>query len=162
MRAAPTVARENPDQPAVRALLGALDRYLASLYPPEANHLLDVAALQERGVAFFVARDAAGAPVGTAACVVRDGEPASGGRRYGEVKRMYVAPAARGTGVGTRLLAALEAALCEDGVALAMLETGRDQPEALALYRRSGYAPCAPFAGYADNGLSVFLSKALA
>ena len=35
-----TIRPERPDQPDVVALLGALDAYLASLYPPEANHIL--------------------------------------------------------------------------------------------------------------------------
>jgi len=50
------IRRESPDQPQVLALLDALDRYLASLYPPEANHILDVQALLSPEVDFFVAQ----------------------------------------------------------------------------------------------------------
>ena len=41
-------------------------------------------------------------------------------------------------------------------------ETGRDQHEAVRLYQRHGYQPCAAFNGYPDNGLSLFLEKRLA
>ena len=54
------------DQPEVMALLAELDSYLASLYEPEANHILDVHQLLQPEIAFYVARDE-GRPVGTAA-----------------------------------------------------------------------------------------------
>ena len=155
-----TVRREDPDQPDVRGLLAALDRYLATLYPPEANHILDVQALQAPDVRFYVARDVAGTVLATGAWVARPGEPATAGQRYAEIKRMFVAPAERGRGIGARVLAAIEDALAAEGLTLALIETGRDQPEALALYARAGYVRRAAFGGYPDNGLSVFLEKA--
>jgi putative acetyltransferase len=157
----PTVIRrERPDQPEVLALLAALDAYLMSLYPPEANHILDVQALLGADVAFFVAR-ASGRAVGTAAYRRMPGEADTGGLPYGEIKRMYVDPAQRGQGLGGRLLAALEDGLRADGCALALLETGRHQYAAVALYERCGYAPRAAFGGYPDNGLSAFYGKRL-
>ena len=157
------IRRERPDQPEVRALLGALDDYLASLYPPEANHILAVDELLAPEVAFFVARaaDEGGRPVGTAALRPMTGEPATGGRAFGEVKRMYVDPARRGQRIGARLLDALEGELRAAGVALALLETGRDQLEAVRLYERHGYRRRGAFAGYPDNGLSLFMEKVL-
>lgn len=147
-----TIRPERPDQADVVALLDALDAYLASLYPPEANHILDVQALLAPDVRFLVARSD-GVAVGTGAVRLGDG--------YGEVKRMYVAPSQRGQRIAEQLLQALEAQLRSEGVAQARLETGRDQAEALRLYQRCGYTRCAPFGGYPDNGLSVFLGKAL-
>lgn len=152
------IRRERPDQPDVLALLGDLDRYLDSLYPPEANHILGVRELLAPGVAFYVARDD-GRAVGTAALRCMPGEQATAGEPFGEIKRMYVAPAMRGQRVGVRLLAALEEQLRREGLALALLETGRDQAEALRLYERAGYARCAAFGGYPDNGLSVFYRR---
>ena len=154
-----TIRRERPDQPNVAALLGELDAYLDAMYPPEANHILGVNALLAPDVTFVVARDADGIAVGTGAC--RPG-PAASGEPYGEIKRMFVAPAARGLRIGERVLATLEDALRNEGRPWALLETGRDQIEALRLYRRCGYAECPPFGGYPDNGLSVFLGKRLA
>ncbi|MBK6472513.1 MAG: GNAT family N-acetyltransferase [Betaproteobacteria bacterium] len=154
------IRRERPDQPEVEALLAALDGYLMSLYPPEANHILDVQALLGADVAFFVARDGEQA-MGTAAYRRMPGEPETGGVAYGEVKRMYVDPAYRGRRLGVQLLGALEDGLRADGCRLAVLETGRHQHEAVALYERCGYTERAAFGGYPDNGLSVFYGKTL-
>jgi putative acetyltransferase len=154
------IRRERPDQPEVVALLAALDGYLMSLYPPEANHILDVQALLGADVAFFVARDGEQA-VGTAAYRRMPGEADTGGLAYGEIKRMYVDPAQRGHRLGVRLLGALEEGLLADGCRLALLETGRHQHEAVALYERCGYRLRPAFGGYPDNGLSVFYGKTL-
>jgi putative acetyltransferase len=154
------IRRERPDQPEVMALLADLDNYLATLYAPEDNHILDVAALMAPGVAFFVARDG-GQIVGTGAVRCMPGEPATGGRPYGEIKRMYVDPARRGEGLAAQLLDTLEDTLRAEGYGLALLETGRHQLEAVRLYERCGYKPCAAFGGYPDNGLSVFYGKPL-
>ncbi len=155
-----TIAAERPDQPEVVALLAALDRYLGSLYAPEANHLLSVDELLAPSIRFFVARDA-GEAVGTAAFRRMAGEPATGGLPYGEVKRMYVDPSRRGRRLGARLLVALEASLRAEGFRLAVLETGGEQTEAVKLYEGAGYRPRGPYAGYPDNGLSVFYEKPL-
>lgn len=149
-----TIRPERPDQPEVVALLDALDAYLGTLYPPEANHILDVQALLAPEIRFLVARRD-GVAVGTGA--VRRSADGS----HGEVKRMYVAPAQRGQRIAEQLLQALEADLQAQGVAHAKLETGRDQHAALRLYERCGYTRCAAFGGYPDNGLSVFLEKRL-
>ena len=157
------IRRERPDQPPVMALLAELDRYLGSLYEPEANHILDVHALLQPEIAFYVARAnlEGGRPVGTAAFRRMNGEPDTGGQPYGEIKRMYVDPAFRGHRLGARLLAALEDGLRGEGYRLALLETGREQTEAVKLYEREGYTPRGVFGGYPDNRLSVFYGKAL-
>jgi GNAT superfamily N-acetyltransferase len=67
-----------------------------------------------------------------------------------EVKRMYVAPSARGRGVAKALLAALEDAARERGWTTLRLETGPRQPEAIGLYSRAGYRPIAAFGAYVD------------
>ncbi|MGH9140606.1 MAG: GNAT family N-acetyltransferase [Vicinamibacterales bacterium] len=56
-----------------------------------------------------------------------------------EVKRMWIDKAARGFGVGARLLGELERHARDAGVRLLRLETNRTLREAIALYRRSGY-----------------------
>ncbi|MES1161492.1 MAG: GNAT family N-acetyltransferase, partial [Rhizobacter sp.] len=145
-----TIRPERPDQPEVVALLDALDAYLATLYAPEDNHILDVQALLAADVSFFVARRD-GVAVGTGAVRRCEG--------YGEIKRMYVAPKQRGQRFAEQLLQALEDRLRSDGLAESRLETGRDQAAAVRLYERCGYVRCAPFGGYPDNGLSLFMSK---
>jgi DNA-binding MarR family transcriptional regulator/GNAT superfamily N-acetyltransferase len=57
----------------------------------------------------------------------------------GEIKRMWVASAARGLGVGRCLLGALEDHARQLGIAVLRLETNRALHEAQALYRRCGY-----------------------
>jgi putative acetyltransferase len=158
----PIVIRpEPPDHPQVAALLGELDAYLGALYPPEANHILGAEALRDPAVD-FVAAWSGPALLGCGATRRMPAEPASGGRGYGEVKRMMVRPAARGRRLGALLLAELEARLRRRGIGLAMLETGRDQAQAVRLYERAGYRRRGPFAGYPDNGLSLFYAKELA
>jgi putative acetyltransferase len=156
----PTIRRQRPDHPQVAALLGRLDDYLASLYPPEANHILDVQALLVPEVDFFAAW-AGDEVVGTAAARRLPGEPATDGRPYGEIKRMVVAPGYRGVGLGSRLLATLEDSLCSHGLRLALLETGAAQTAAVRLYERCGYTQRTAFGGYPDNGLSLFFEKVL-
>ena len=154
------IRRERPDQPEVVALLDALDRYLAALYEPEANHILGVQELLAPEVSFLVARSG-GHIVATGACRRMPGEPDTDGLAYGEIKRMYVDPAQRGRRIGVQLLGALEAELRVEGHRLALLETGTDQLEAVRLYERAGYTRRGAFGGYPDNGLSVFYAKAL-
>ncbi len=154
------IQQERPDQPEVIALLEALDRYLATLYPPEANHIMSVQELLAPEVCFFVAR-AGAAVVGTGAFRRRPAEPASGGAPYGEIKRMVVDPAWRGQRVGARLLSTIEAAMQGQGLHLALLETGPAQAEAVRLYERAGYGLRRPFGGYPDDGQSVYYGKLL-
>ena len=147
------VTLESPDQPEVIALIAELDAYQDTLYPPEARYALDLAALKQPNVAFAVARDASQRAVGCAAVVV-DGT-------QGELKRMYLRPAARGQGLAQQLLQVLEAAAAGMGCRHLCLETGPHQAEALAFYARQGFARCGPFGSYPDHPLSVFMEKRL-
>lgn len=65
----------------------------------------------------------------------------------GEVKRMYVAPAARRRGHARRLLVALEDAARTIGLQRLRLDTNAQQPEAVALYHACGYAEIADYNG---------------
>lgn len=57
----------------------------------------------------------------------------------GEIRRMYVSPAARGRGVGKAVLQALEAAAADRGLATVRLDTTDNLTEARRLYERAGY-----------------------
>lgn len=155
------ISPERADHPQVMALLDALDRYLGDLYPPEANHILGVEALLEPGVHFLVAREG-GRIVGCGATRRMAAEPGTDGREYVEIKRMMVDPACRGRRIGERLLGRLESAAAAEGLDRALLETGAEQTGAVRLYERSGYRRRGTFAGYPDNGLSLFYEKRLA
>ena len=84
------------------------------------------------------------------------------GTRAAEVKRMYVTPDVRGLGYAKRMLAELERAAREAGHDWMVLETGLVQPEAIALYRSSGYVDVPPFGYYAASEESVHLGRLLA
>ena len=154
------IRAESPDQPDVRALLSDLDGYLASLYPPEANHIVDVDGLLAPEITFYVAREGSQA-VGTGAVRRMADAAETGDEAYGEIKRMYVDPAFRGREIGMQLLDVIERQLRSEGIRLALLETGAHQQQAVRLYQRCGYTRRAVFGGYPDNGLSVFYGKAL-
>lgn len=149
---------ERPDHPEVVALIRALDAYQQALYPPESNHLLDLASLVRPEVIFCVAR-IDGAAVGCGAALLACD---TAGQPYGEIKRMYVDPGRRGNGLGRAILGFLEEELMQRNVTLARLETGIYQPEAIGLYERMGYRPIGPFGDYGEDPLSLFYEKVLA
>ena len=62
-----------------------------------------------------------------------------------EIKRMWIAPQARGLGLGRRLLETLEACATTGGARLAHIETSAVLTEALALYRSTGWVEVPPF-----------------
>lgn len=102
-----------------------------------------------------------GVPVVSGAWRRRDDVDALGTRRTAEVKRMYVAPAARGLGLARAMLAHLEASARESGAEATVLETGLAQPEAIALYESSGYTPIAKFGYYSHAPQSRCYAKRL-
>jgi DNA-binding MarR family transcriptional regulator/ribosomal protein S18 acetylase RimI-like enzyme len=61
------------------------------------------------------------------------------------IKRMWVAPEARGLGVGRRLLAELEDHARRRGADVVHLETNKTLREAATLYRSAGYVEVDPF-----------------
>lgn len=81
---------------------------------------------------------------------------------HGEVKRMYVVPAARGTGVSSAILRGLEDAARARGWDRLVLETGERQPDAMRLYEREGYRRIPNFGYYVDSPLSRCYEKRLA
>ncbi|RCW45240.1 acetyltransferase (GNAT) family protein [Halopolyspora algeriensis] len=65
-----------------------------------------------------------------------------------ELKRMYVVPRARGLGLARAMLAELERTAARAGRRRVLLETGLRQPEAIGLYRSSGYHEIEKFGVY--------------
>ncbi|WP_329110889.1 GNAT family N-acetyltransferase [Micromonospora sp. NBC_01699] len=78
-----------------------------------------------------------------------------------EIKRMYVDPVARGSGVATAVLRALEAAAVERGWSTLRLETGTLQPDARRFYEREGYRHIDAFGSYVGSELSVCYERRL-
>ena len=110
--------------------------------------------------AFFVTY-LAGEPVATGAWRRRDDVEAFGTRHTAEIKRMYVVPRARGIGVARRMLARLEESAVAAGVPVMVLETGTEQPEAMALYESSGYSRIESFGHYKWSPLNRCYAKRL-
>lgn len=147
----------DPGHPDARALMAQSEALASRLYPAQSNHFEPPEGLRGPQGAFFGCW-AGGTLVGCGGVkhVAPADEPA-----YGEIKRLFVLENTRGQGIAKRLMARLEAELAARGVALARLETGIHQPEALGLYRRLGYVERGPFGDYAIDPLSVFFEKRL-
>lgn len=149
----PTLSAASWDHPDVAALTAAQQVELRARYggagepgvPPSAA---DVAVV-------LLARDDHGTPIGCGAL-----RPLEEG--CAELKRMYVAPSARGRGVSRLLLTGLEAEAVGRGWTTVLLETGPRQPEAIGLYTSAGYRPVPAFGHYGDDAEdSVFLAREL-
>jgi GNAT superfamily N-acetyltransferase len=78
-----------------------------------------------------------------------------------EIKRMYTAPAFRGQGIAAAVLNALEQWAAELSYESCVLETGKRQPEAIALYKKSGYIIIPNYGQYAGVENSVCFRKTL-
>lgn len=102
---------------------------------------------------FFVAY-LHGESIGCGAVKHHGGDPA-------EIKRMWIAPAARGLGIGRRLLEHLEARASAGGARVARIETSAVLVEALNLYRSTGWVEVARFNDepFADHWLEKTLSQ---
>jgi putative acetyltransferase len=104
--------------------------------------------------AFFVAFADDGTPVGCGGLRPLD-------ESHAEIKRMFVHPAHRGSGVSSALLARLERFGHEAGWSRLVLETGLLQPDAIRFYSREGYTRIPNFGYYADSDDSVCFEKVL-
>lgn len=78
-----------------------------------------------------------------------------------EVKRMYVALNSRGQGIASTILRELERWAVGLNYKKCRLETGKKQPEALALYKKNGYTIIPNFAQYKNIENSVCFEKIL-
>ena len=114
-----------------------LDERFASGFDPDKSILASLDQFAPPRGAFLVMR-IDGKPVGCGGLA-----PLSEDAAY--LKRMWIAPEARGLGLARRLLAALEDKARAIGYRIVRLETNRALAEAQRLYRSSGYVEVAPF-----------------
>ncbi|MDQ6786752.1 MAG: GNAT family N-acetyltransferase [Acidobacteriota bacterium] len=82
------------------------------------------------------------------------------GEGVAEIKRMFVREERRGCGIARSILSELESWASELGFSECILETGLKQPEAIALYRKSGYETIPNYGQYKDVANSVCMRKA--
>jgi putative acetyltransferase len=142
----------SPRHPEIRRLLQASHDLMGSLFPAESNHFLDVDALCDASIHFLGAR-VDGIYQACGALAVKEG--------YGELKSIFTAPPARGTGLGQEVIRHLEDTARELGLSQLKLETGSLLNEAQRLYHRQGFIVCGPFGDYQAAEFSVFMTKDL-
>ena len=147
------ITPERPDTPDAIALIAELDATLDVLYPRESRHGYAVEKLIAEGVAFFVIRHDA-VPAGCGGVQLY-------GTEYGELKRMYVRPRFRGSGLAAALLFRLTAHARDHGIRVLRLETGIHQLAAIRFYEREGFTRIGPFGEYTDDPLSRYYEKQL-
>ena len=148
----------DPDDPRARYCLheyfSELDRRFRTGFDPAVSRRAGADEMRTPAGAFLVAllRDE---PVGCGGLKFHGDEPA-------EIKRMWVAPSARGLGVGRRLLGELERRAVANGCRAVHLDTNGTLVEAIAMYRSSGYREVAAFNDepYADRWFEKKLSRA--
>jgi GNAT superfamily N-acetyltransferase len=154
------------------------DGTVATLRPlpydhPVAHHLVEQ--VQEEYVQRYGGRDAAVVdaaeflpPLGIFLVADVEGEPAGCGAwrvlssGVAEIKRVYVVPRFRRRGLAQVIVRALEVGAARAGHGAVVLNTGQEQPEALALYADLGYGPIEGYGIYACSPGAVFLGKDLA
>lgn len=150
----PVVRTADLHEEAVQALIGALLADLAARYgSPDTAPPPEPADFTPPGGRFVVA-ELAGKAVGCGGIRRYDGASA-------EIKRMFVAPEARGRGVARAILTALEEAAREAGYEELRLESGTEQPEALSLYESAGFAAIEPYGYYAGSPRARHMGKPL-
>lgn len=99
--------------------------------------------------------------------VFQDHEPIGCGafkkydERSAEIKRMFIKPEFRGQRIAAKVLSALEQWAGELGYTYCILETGYKQPEAIALYKRSGYQVIPNYGQYQGVENSICMKKAI-
>jgi putative acetyltransferase len=149
------IAVDDPRAGDVRALLERHLAFTSATSPPEDMHALDVEALCDPSVTLFSLRED-GELLGVAALKRIDAG-------HAEIKSMHTAEAARGRGVGRRLVEHVLGVARERGFRRLSLETGSGPPFAAArgLYASAGFTPCGPFAGYPDSPHSAYMTLTL-
>ena len=137
----------------LRHYFAELDDRFHSGFAPDVSLPADPAELRLPAGLFLLAT-IRGQPIGCGALKFHGDQPT-------ELKRMWVAPTARGLGVGRRLLTELERRAVEHGVRTIRLETNNSLIEAISMYRSAGYREVAAFndEAYADHWFEKQLAR---
>ncbi|MEW1636908.1 GNAT family N-acetyltransferase [Streptomyces sp. NPDC093801] len=150
------IAVDDLSGPEIAAFLAEHVREMRSITPPESKHALDLEGLRRPGVTFWTVTDDGGTIVGCGALKALEDD-------HAEVKSMRTASTHQRAGVASLLLDHLIGEARRTGYARLSLETGAADffAPARALYAKFGFEPCAPFADYGPDPLSVFLTRPL-
>ena len=147
-----TIREDDPGRPGVAQLVTTHLEGARSHTPPESAHALEVDELRSSDIAFWTAWDDS--------LLVGCGALKELTKRHGEIKSMHTVGSHRGRGVGARLLAHIIEEARQRGYERLSLETGSMEAfaAARALYARSGFHYCKPFANYSEDPNSVFMT----
>jgi len=149
------IAPEAFESPDAQRLIAALDEGLAALYPPEQRFGTNFKAHHaEEGRGTFIVARVEGSAAGCGALRMLDPTTA-------EVKRMYVLPELRGSGVARAILGHLEAKARALGATRLVLETGTLQLAAIRLYEHAGFRLTECWGEYAGVPTSLCYEKLL-
>lgn len=147
-----TISRTNKDNPDFKELISELDVYLNGQYGERQSQYdafngidtLDAVVIASEGET----------PIGCGAYKKFDDKSV-------ELKRMFVKPDFRTSGVGSLLLTELENWAVEDGYESCVLETGDNQPEAIQFYKKHNYAVIPNYPPYDKISTSICMKKEL-
>jgi putative acetyltransferase len=142
------------DDPGGEALRQAQRDEIAALHGGDRNSEPGTAPSAVDISCYLIARDPKGNALACGALRQLDGTSA-------EVKRMYVRPEMRGSGLSAAVLRALEAIARDRGWTILKLETGRVMPAAIRFYTREGYEPVEAFGSYVGSDNSRCFAKLL-
>jgi GNAT superfamily N-acetyltransferase len=147
-----TIIRTSSDHPDFKSLVQMLDKDLAvrdgddhAFY----NQFNGIASIKHALVAYEKEM-----PVACGAIKIYDPQSM-------EVKRMYTHPDHRKKGIASAVLSELEQWAAELGISRCVLETGKNQPEAIAMYHRCGYQRIPNYGQYAGVENSLCFEKIL-
>jgi putative acetyltransferase len=144
--------RTDSDDPDFIQLVKLLDQYLATRDGEDHAFYSQFNKIDKIRHAMVAYDD--GKPVACGA--LKESEPGSM-----EVKRMFTTPESRGRGAASLILQELETWAREIGYTKCVLETGKRQPEAIALYTKAGYAITDNYGQYKGVENSVCFAKEL-
>jgi len=149
------IRQDDLSGPEIAELLTEHLRSLAEVSPPESRHALNLDELRKPDIQFWtvwIANELAGCGA------LKHLEVG-----HGEIKSMRTAKAHLRKGVGSLVLQEIISEAMRRGYRTLSLETG-SMPyfePAHRLYRKFGFSPCPPFAGYVDDPNSLFMTKQL-
>lgn len=153
------IVRVGYDHPDAVVLMAEVQREYVRRYGSPDESPMDPSEFTPPAGEFFVGY-LEGRPVATGAWR-HVGLRALGTERTAEVKRMYVVPDVQRRGFARVVLSHLEAATAAAGHDVVVLNTGGQQPEAIALYRSEGYVPVEGWGVYACHPGAYFFGKRL-
>lgn len=146
------IVRTDSNHGGLPELIGLLDTYLSEINGEKDNFFK--AFNSYSSIPYFVVAQEQSGPIGCGALKPFDDKTL-------ELKRMYVKPEVRGTGVARLILADLEDWAVELGFSSIILETSKSMKPAVSFYQKSGYGLTDNYGQYVDVDTSVCMIKHL-